>query len=242
MGTTLVYWVQFVIAVLLVLELVRDYPPDLELFDLIRCGNQYKINEFRNKVGKYLRLRERVFFCIGLMMAWISRKCSWCSGLLVYPAKMLWCLLLDTWTALFVMALFILYFGHWEYFPLLDYMESPHKLLYYAIPITIFIAVIAYEFHKCQDDDNSEEARTEVDVIPASEAKEMLEMARRADYDTWVPLRKAVAIAVLVSFPIAVTCNDWHGAYEKHVQQLKHDLGDDWEDYMDEYRIDAMVR
>lgn len=221
MGTTFMYWAQFVIAVGCVLEMLRGHFRCKELDDLIRYASQYKIDEYQDKVEKMQSIRERICFRIGLIMARIALKCRWCSGLFAILASMLWYLLLDIWTALFVVALFILYFGHWAFFPLLDYMESPHKLLYYAIPIAIFIAVIAYEFHKCQGGDDREKARQD---------------------DDWIGLKKAVAIAVLVSFPIAVTCNDWHGAYEKHVQQLKHDLGDDWEDYMDEYRIDAMAR
>lgn len=166
----------------------------------------------KNDCSTSVHLSDRIFGKFAYRIALLARTHKGWNNSLANMAVCLAYCCYDSIKTIFTICCFITIFGHTHYSYLLDYMESSDKIAYYAIPITVFVVVLLACIYVFK--------------------KEM----------GWQISRYAFIIAFFVSFPLAVCTHNWTDAYEDYSEYMEEELGEDWEEELEDARNDAIYR
>lgn len=88
----------------------------------------------------------------------------------------------------------------------IKYMDTLHIVLFYLIPICVFLVAMTLEG-----------------------------LLLKMDWD-WPLVKIAFITTFCISYPIAIINNDWDTAIKKYNAEMREYFGDDWEDETNEYR------
>lgn len=177
-----------------------------------RYGIDDMLHRFKNDCSTSVHLSDRIFGRFAYRIALFSKNHKGWHNSLFNVSVCLGYCCYDTVKTLFTVCCFITVLWHAHYSHLLDYMDSSDKLFYYAIPLSIFGLV----------------ALIAVFIFK----KEM----------GWAVSRYAFIIAFVISFPVAVCCYDWSAAYETYSDEMEEEFGEDWEDELEDARIESLSR
>lgn len=170
------------------------------------------VNEYYSMTQLNDKIKDRWYGKLTVKIARYANKDRRHLELLTYVSVMLSYIFYDSVLSLFSFCCFITVFGHLHYSYLLDYMDSPHKLVYYALPLSVFsiALLIGVKFFKQEIG--------------------------------WPLARIAFIIAFIISFPIAIVYNDWSNAYQEYAESMEEEFGEDWEDELEDAQYEHTYR
>lgn len=172
----------------------------------------YHLKELFDACSKSQHLQDRVFGRYALIIGNAAKKHPGKSGILFDLAVCLSYCCYNTVTTLFTICLMVTLFTHQRIGHLVQYMETSDKVLYYGLPIGVLAIVFC---------------------ILVKHFKKPID---------WSAFRYAFVVAFFINLPFVIFAHDWKEAQNSYVEEMIDEFGEDWEEELEDARIDAMSR